>query len=107
MTLRILRSKIPVSLFNQKKQNTKPIVRGLCSKDATTFSIDESPSDRPEFPGSRSKFTTELKFLDSSSYETIPTFRVLDQSGNFLLDKFSNSVDLNLIKKIYRGKVKF
>lgn len=73
--------------------------RRLAAKSESEVKHD----DRPEFPGSRSQFTTELKFVDPTSYDTIPIFRILDQSGKFISKHYSGQLDLNLAKRFYKG----
>ena len=63
----------------------------------------EADNEKPEFPGSRSQFTTDLKFVDPSSYDTIPIFRVLDQSGQCVSKQYSDHLDLDLAKRFYKG----
>lgn len=82
--------------------NQAQTAANLSKQQQQQLSKDES-NDRPEFPGSRSQFTTELKFIDDSSYQTIPTFRVLKQTGEFEDEKYEKMVDLKLVQKIYYG----
>lgn len=60
-------------------------------------------NERPEFPGSRSQFTTDLKFVDPNSYDPIPVFRVLDTGGNLVAQEYSNAIDLELAKRFQKG----
>lgn len=62
-----------------------------------------SPNERPEFPGSRSQFTTDLKFVDPNNYEPIPVFRVLDTGGNLVANDYSDAIDLELAKRFQKG----
>jgi len=57
----------------------------------------------PEFPGSRSQFTTQLKFIDPSSYPTIPVFRILDQNGQLVSNDYSGLLNLELAKRFHTG----
>ena len=40
--------------------------------------------ERPQFPGSRSKFTEKLEFLEPDSYEGIPVYRVMNRKGEII-----------------------
>jgi 2-oxoisovalerate dehydrogenase E1 component alpha subunit len=37
--------------------------------------------DKPLFPGSRSKFTEKLEFVEPDIYDGIPVYRVMDKKG--------------------------
>jgi 2-oxoisovalerate dehydrogenase E1 component alpha subunit len=39
------------------------------------------PEDKPQFPGSRSSFTTKLEFINPEKFEGIPVYRVMDRQG--------------------------
>ena len=40
--------------------------------------------DRPQFPGSRSKWIEKLEYLKPETYEGIPVYRVLDRKGKVI-----------------------
>ena len=40
--------------------------------------------ERPLFPGSRSKFTEKLEFIEPDIYEGIPVYRVMDKKGSII-----------------------
>ena len=40
--------------------------------------------ERPQFPGSRSKFTEKLEFLEPDAYEGIPVYRVMNRKGEII-----------------------
>lgn len=102
---------------NQTKQNLPsttllsplPLLkRYLCSNShKIEQEIKQETDNAPEFPGMRTKFTNNLKFLNRCEKEDIPAFRVLDCNGNFLSKQYENQLDLNLMKRFYRGKLIF
>ena len=40
--------------------------------------------ERPLFPGSRSKFTEKLEFVEPDIYDGIPVYRVMDKKGSII-----------------------
>ncbi|KIW04373.1 uncharacterized protein PV09_04657 [Verruconis gallopava] len=71
-------------------------------------SVSQQPgSDHIHFPGAvNSKFTSTLKFHNPSEQEAMPTYRVMDQSGN-LIDKSRPPLDVTdeLVLKMYKDMV--
>lgn len=62
--------------------------------------------ERPQFPGSRSDWTQELRFIDPTNYEGIPVFRVVDKNGNIFgreLKSLHEKFDKDFLQKLYRG----
>ncbi|KAJ6224127.1 hypothetical protein RDWZM_002672 [Blomia tropicalis] len=78
----------------------------MFSNVTTSELKNDSNLDKPEFPGSKSQFTTELKFLDPTTYDTIPTFRVLDKSGQHVSESYADQLDLNLALRFYKEMIK-
>ncbi|XP_054164811.1 2-oxoisovalerate dehydrogenase subunit alpha, mitochondrial-like [Oppia nitens] len=65
--------------------------------------------ERPQFPGSRSQWTQELRFVDPDSYPGIPVYRVVDKSGQPVVDdlkQLNQSIDKPFLIRLYRGMVK-
>jgi len=40
--------------------------------------------DKPQFPGSRSSFTTALEFINPESFAGVPVYRIMDRQGNII-----------------------
>ena len=40
--------------------------------------------DKPEFPGSRSRYVHKLEFIEPDSMEGIPVYRVLSREGKII-----------------------
>jgi 2-oxoisovalerate dehydrogenase E1 component alpha subunit len=65
-----------------------------------------SDEDRPQFPGSRSQWTQELKFVEPNSYDGIPVYRVINRNGRVvcndsqLMQPFLNK---EFVIKLFRG----
>ncbi|KAK9881980.1 hypothetical protein WA026_018169 [Henosepilachna vigintioctopunctata] len=55
------------------------------------------------FPGSRTKWTEDLKFTGSSSYEPIPVYRVMDQTGRIKDETHNPQLSKEIIQKMYRN----
>ena len=87
------------------RMNRRQLIRSrrlLTLKSESEVKHDAN-NERPEFPGSRSQFTTELKFVDPSSYDTLPIFRILNQKGQFISKNYSDQLDLKLAKRFFQG----
>ena len=52
----------------------------MSSAKTPAFDMDE----RPQFPGSRSKFIEKLEFLMPEAIEGIPVYRVMNRKGEIL-----------------------
>ena len=46
--------------------------------------MSTTESDRPLYPGAKSKFTEKLEFLLPETVEGLPVYRVLDRRGNII-----------------------
>ena len=112
--LRIFRH---LSLNSVKKSHKS--VESVCNLALIRLSLPRplstsTPSDhssdpyeeRPQFPGSRSEWTQELKFIDPTNYEGIPVYRVVDKNGNIFardLKSLHEKFDKEFLQKLYRG----
>jgi hypothetical protein len=95
------KNKLKINLFrnNLSESQTKS------SKIIPNLVSDE---DRPQFPGSRSQWTQELKFIEPNSYDGIPVYRVIDRNGRVvdndndpqLLRPF---LDKEFVIRLFRG----
>lgn len=67
------------------------------------FKIDEI-EDKPNFPGSRSKWTSKLSFIDSESYEGIPVFRVMNRDGKIVESNLDPNLGQEMMTNLYKGE---
>ncbi|XP_035450724.2 2-oxoisovalerate dehydrogenase subunit alpha, mitochondrial isoform X1 [Spodoptera frugiperda] len=58
-----------------------------------------------EFPGAKAPYVTEMKFLNESSYDPIPIYRVLDNSGSVLESREEPSIDKDELVNMYKTMV--
>jgi len=65
----------------------------------------EEIEDRPQFPGSRSLWTSKLSFIRSDTYEGIPVFRLMNRDGEIIEPDGDPNLGQDKITKLYRGKV--
>lgn len=61
------------------------------------------PSEKPEFPGSRSQFIGQLEFCDPEQYEGIPVYRVMNRDGNVLCADQDPNLSREMTTKMYKG----
>ncbi|XP_074594105.1 branched chain keto acid dehydrogenase E1 subunit alpha [Brevipalpus obovatus] len=59
--------------------------------------------DRPQFPGSRSMWTSKLSFIRSDMYEGIPVFRLMNRDGQMIEPDGDPNLGQEKITKLYRG----
>ncbi|KAH9636280.1 hypothetical protein HF086_009476 [Spodoptera exigua] len=58
-----------------------------------------------EFPGAKAPYVTEMKFLNESSYDPIPIYRVLDNSGSVLESREEPNIDKDELVNMYKTMV--
>lgn len=73
----------------------------LCSSSSEP-STQYSGDDKPNFPGSRSKWTEELEFVQPDLYDGIPVYRVVDRKGRILNPSQDPKLDQETVVKIYQ-----
>ena len=85
--------------------------RYLCSSVSSQPLSDSSTNntveDKPQFPGSRSKWTENLEFIVPEQYEGIPVYRVLDRNGLVMNPSEDPNLSQEMITKIYKGLHRF
>src|SRR5882724_4075242 len=77
--------KIDSNIYKRVNTLSHNPINGQIRYSSTTSGSDQTSDsfeERPQFPGSRSEWTQELKFIEPNSYEGIPVFRVIDKNGN-------------------------
>ncbi|XP_037969339.2 2-oxoisovalerate dehydrogenase subunit alpha, mitochondrial [Plutella xylostella] len=55
-----------------------------------------------EFPGAKAPYVTEMRFLDETSYDPIPIYRVLDNSGEVIDRNEEPNIDNDSLVNIYK-----
>jgi len=58
--------------------------------------------ERPNFPGSRSEWTTSLDFVQPDIYDGIPVYRVMDPRGNVLVPEEDPQLADDVLVKMYQ-----
>lgn len=93
-------------------QINKSLLRGLLVGGNKRFKRFEStvntkldqPNDKPQFPGSKSDWTTKLEFCRPDILPGIPVYRVMDQTGTLIKGTtIDPNLDRDTITKIYKG----
>lgn len=78
--------------FQLLSTHTKPEVSQNCGKIA-------------EFPGAKAPYTNEIKFLNESSYDPIPIYRVLDNNGEVINSREEPSIAREKLVHMYKTMV--
>ena len=90
----------------------KNVLRTLSSESSSDYKTIQNshPSrstnytgEKPEFPGSRSRFIEKLQFLDPEQYEGIPVYRVMNRDGVVLNQNENPNLSQETITKMYKG----
>ncbi|KAK7479459.1 hypothetical protein BaRGS_00029275 [Batillaria attramentaria] len=58
--------------------------------------------DKPEFPGSRSRYVHKLEFIDPESQEGVPVYRVLNREGKIIDETQDPKLDKDIVMKMYK-----
>lgn len=58
-----------------------------------------------EFPGAKAPYITEMKFLNQSSYDPIPIYRVLDNNGDVIDGREEPSIEKEKLVHMYKTMV--
>ena len=90
-----------------KLQNFIKNKRYLCSlvssQAVSDSSVNNTIEDKPQFPGSRSKWTDTLEFIVPEHFEGIPVYRVMDRDGFVLNPTQDPNLSQDMITKLYKG----
>ncbi|PRD33639.1 UNVERIFIED_CONTAM: Bckdha [Trichonephila clavipes] len=59
--------------------------------------------DKPQFPGSQSRWTEKLEFVRGDIYDGIPVYRVMNRDGNIIDPSHDPKLSQEMITKLYKG----
>lgn len=79
--------------------------RNLITKkfESTINTKLDQPDDKPQFPGSKSEWTTKLEFNNPDALPGIPVYRVMDRTGTVLNSALDPNLGKETITKMYKG----
>ena len=98
------RSSIPfVNSYRSISEDTTSRQETLQQAHEASGSAAYKPGEKPEFPGSRSKFVDQLQFIDPEQYEGIPVYRVMNRDGVVLNSGQDPNIDQETLTKMYKG----
>ncbi|XP_052700860.1 2-oxoisovalerate dehydrogenase subunit alpha, mitochondrial-like [Crassostrea angulata] len=92
-------AKLGGALRTLRYLTTRPV---SCRLIGTSPSVRCVHEDRPQFPGSKSKFTYKLSFLDPDEEAGIPVYRVMNSEGEMTEKSEDPKIDKTTILKMYR-----
>lgn len=58
-----------------------------------------------DFPGAKAPYVTEIKFLNETSYDPIPIYRVLDNNGEIIDIRQDPEIDQDTLLNMYKTMV--
>ncbi|XP_052754827.1 2-oxoisovalerate dehydrogenase subunit alpha, mitochondrial [Galleria mellonella] len=58
-----------------------------------------------DFPGAKAPYVTEIKFLNESSYDPIPIYRVLDNNGEVIDNNEEPNIDRDTLLNMYKSMI--
>lgn len=67
--------------------------------------IAQNNGKHAEFPGAKAPYVTEMKFLNETSYEPIPIYRVMDNNGNVLDIREEPNIDSDTLVYMYKTMI--
>lgn len=67
------------------------------------FKEDNIKEEKPEFPGSRSRFVHNLQFLQPDLIEGIPVYRVMNRKGEIIQDDQDPQVSHKLTSSLKKA----
>jgi hypothetical protein len=101
-----IKSKLLISSNNYNLLNNKIKVKTLKVRvNSFSSQISRQTADKPEFPGSRSKWTETLEFINPESFEGIPVYRVMDRNGIIINSSQDPHLSQTMVTRIYKGLV--
>ncbi|XP_052057716.1 2-oxoisovalerate dehydrogenase subunit alpha, mitochondrial-like [Mytilus californianus] len=59
--------------------------------------------DRPQFPGSRSEYSTKLEFIKPDDFKGIPVYRVMNAKGEIIPGGLDPKLDKETVQKMYHS----
>ncbi|XP_072032483.1 2-oxoisovalerate dehydrogenase subunit alpha, mitochondrial-like [Amphiura filiformis] len=62
-----------------------------------------SEDDKPQFPGSRSKFVEKLDFIQPDVYDGIPVYRVMNRKGRIIDPSQDPKLDKDYVIRMYKA----
>lgn len=75
------------------------------SSTSSSPNISQNASKTADFPGAKAQYVTEIKFLNESSYEPIPIYRVLDNNGEIIDGGHEPNIDKDTLLNMYKTMV--
>lgn len=67
--------------------------------------VPQNVSKIADFPGAKAPYVTEIKFLNETSYDPIPIYRVLDNNGEIIDSRHDPNIDKDTLLNMYKTMV--
>lgn len=67
--------------------------------------VPQNSSKIADFPGAKAPYVTEIKFLNETSYDPIPIYRVIDNNGEIIDNRHDPNIDRDTLLNMYKTMV--
>lgn len=67
--------------------------------------VPHHDSKTADFPGAKAPYATEIKFVNETSYDPIPIYRVLDNNGEIIDNRHDPNIDKDTLINMYKNMV--
>lgn len=67
--------------------------------------IVQNGGKNADFPGASAPYVTEMKFLNETSYDPIPIYRVMDNNGQIIDSREDPNLDKETLLHMYKTMV--
>lgn len=67
--------------------------------------VSQNGSKTADFPGAKAPYVTEIKFLNETSYDPIPIYRVMDNNGEIIDSSHEPNIDKDTLLNMYKTMV--
>ena len=69
----------------------------------STTKLTDLVVDKPNFPGSRSRWTEQLEFVFPDTYDGIPVYRVMNRDGHVIDESQDPNLEQETLFRMYKG----
>lgn len=82
------------------------ILQSLFTRTRPESTQNNQANGKPaEFPGAKAPYVTEMKFLNETSYDPIPIYRVMDNNGAVFDSKEEPSIEKDTLIHMYKTMI--
>lgn len=94
-------TRLGMQTANTAKRLLPLFLRNVTKLEPLKMLCSSMTEDKPNFPGSRSKWTEKLEFVQPDLYDGIPVYRVMDRSSDVINPDHDPQFDEATVVKMY------